>query len=186
MNIVQLFLLLTRLVFPITEQTGIEKILQNRDTFPVPPTDHKTLFYLQRSLDVNSIIYEMNTDKNGKPDLNSPVNIFWHHHSTGERSPLSAPQRKFAYGVKWVLISAEKSIFKINLAAYKKVDLYITQATNKNKFLAIAYIKGRSVVVKRIFVNITGGTPLHPKVAWIKLFGHDLISGEATEEKFIP
>src|SRR6185436_8481728 len=105
MILVKVFLLLAGFATQVTRQTHIEKVNLQQDTFPVPASGHKTLFYLQRSLDFNSIIYEMNLDDKGKPDLVSPVNIYWLNHATGEHSPLSAAQRKWAYGVRSTLVS---------------------------------------------------------------------------------
>jgi hypothetical protein len=183
MTIVQLFLLFKGLVMPFTTQIVPERVRQQTDSFPVPPINHKTLFYLQRNLDLNSVIYEMNFDDNGKPNDLSPVNVSWLINKTGKRIPLSMAQRKWAYGVKSTVIVADNPLIKINIAAYKKVDIYLSYSSAAEKYVAIVYIDERSVVVKRVFVNITGGTSIRPKVAWIKLFGNDLNSGKAVEKK---
>src|SRR5688572_10785112 len=68
--------------------------------FPVPGGNQKQLFYLQRTPNTNTIVYELNY-KNGVIDPDNPVHEFWiRYQENGQRQELSYIQRKFAYGIK--------------------------------------------------------------------------------------
>src|ERR1700741_2751609 len=44
--------------------------------FPIPPQTKSMLFYIQRSTNSNTIIYDANI-KNGKIDADKALNIYW-------------------------------------------------------------------------------------------------------------
>ena len=56
------------------------------EKFPVLPDNISRLFYVQRSPNANTIVYELNTGKNGQLDLENPVHVYWIRY--GELSPL--------------------------------------------------------------------------------------------------
>jgi hypothetical protein len=157
-----------------------------QDTLPVPPPNPKMLFYLQRNLDRNTLIYEINMSEDGKVNQASPVNIYWIKDKTGERTPLTVAQKKLSYGVRSRPVNPEKSSFRINLIAYKKMDIHLIHSETRNKYLAIVYLDGKPVVISRVFVNITGGAPLSPRVEYIQVTGTDLKNGMQVMEKLRP
>src|SRR4051812_538498 len=70
-----------------------------QENFPVPPASASQLFYLQRTPNTNTIVYELNL-KNGVPDADNPVHAFWlRYQEKGQQEELSYIQRKFAYGI---------------------------------------------------------------------------------------
>ena len=68
--------------------------------YPKPPVTAERLFYVQRSQNTNTIVYDVNIDKNGKPNADEPVKVYWIRYADkGQQADLSYIQRKFAYGV---------------------------------------------------------------------------------------
>ncbi len=73
---------------------------QGQASYPVPQKTDKLLFYLQRSHNKNTIVYELNTLPDGKVDVKNPIHVSWiRFEEAGRRAELSFIQRR-AFGVK--------------------------------------------------------------------------------------
>ena len=67
--------------------------------FPIPTGVPNQLFYLQRSQNINTVIYELNL-KNGLVDSLEPVHIFWICYAEkSQREELTGIQKKYAYRI---------------------------------------------------------------------------------------
>jgi hypothetical protein len=160
---------------------------KTRDTFPVPDSNPKMLFYLQRSLDINTIVYEANYMNDGTLFEEMPVNIYWiDYEHKARRSSLTKAQRKYAYGIKGKLQGPEKAHYLINIVSYKKVNIFLKPGEKDKKYAAYVIINGKPAILKRIFINIIGGTPISPKIAFIQLEGIDLRTSASVREQFVP
>ena len=83
-----------------------QKITPMYDPMPVPPDKKSMLFYLQRTMDKNTVIYETNADANGSINVKDPIKIYWiDYDEGGGTSELTVTQNKLAYGLKVKLIS---------------------------------------------------------------------------------
>ena len=70
-----------------------------KDTYPAPKADN-LLFYLQRTKNKNTIIYELNTLANGTINQQEPVHACWlRYEEGGKRMELSYVQKKLAFGI---------------------------------------------------------------------------------------
>src|SRR5438552_3281274 len=70
-------------------------------SYPTPPRNKNSLFYVQRSKNVNAIVYEANIKSDGTLDKEEPVKIYWiRYTSDSTRAPLTFIQNKYAYGIK--------------------------------------------------------------------------------------
>ena len=65
-----LLIVLLSMIFSITN------VAISQDKFPTPAGNPKQLFYLQRTSNTNTIVYELNY-KNGLLDEDEPVHVFW-------------------------------------------------------------------------------------------------------------
>lgn len=154
--------------------------------FPVPPANANRLFYLQRTINRNTLIYEVNYATDGSINHKKPIKIYWIDYEDGEKiSELTYAQNKFAYGVKVLEIEGTQPLFKINLVSYKKVDLYLKPKALGGYALHVI-LKGKPCILHRVLVNITGGTSLDPDVSDVELSGKDIATGELVVEKFKP
>jgi hypothetical protein len=154
--------------------------------FPSPPPNAKSLFYLQRTIDRNTLVYETNHNADGSLNRKNPINIYWIDYENGATiSQLTYAQNKFAYGVKVFAIGEKEPVFKINLVSYKKIDLYL-KPSDKGGYAIHVILNGKPCLLHRVLVNITGGTNLNPDVAYIELIGKALATGEQVSEKFKP
>src|SRR5580765_3967987 len=76
-------------------------LAQDGKVFPVPSGNDNQLFYLQRTPNTNTVVYEVKYTKTGQLDTTEPVHVFWIRYAEkGQRAELSYIQRHFAYGIK--------------------------------------------------------------------------------------
>lgn len=148
--------------------------------FPIPSINNQ-LFYLQRDPDANTLIYKLNM-KGGQVDSDNPVNVFWIRYAeNGELKPLSAIQRKLAYGIKTRLIEAGKH--ELRFVSFPRLPLYLVKSGSNNgspanRYYVYANIEDRQMILNRVFVRIQGGSFIMPNVLYIELNGKDSQTGK--------
>ena len=146
-------------------------------SFPVPPVNKESLFYLQRTPNTNTIICELN-EQNGVLDKEDPVHVLWIRYTEQkQRQELSFIQRHFAYGLK------EKDLgndtWELRFVSYRKIPLYLMKSPTDNKHHVYATITGRSAILSRIYIRIDpGGTFWSPNVKYLELEGVDVQNGQ--------
>src|SRR5438046_3039937 len=122
MNLAKIFLVIITFTGLNLNAFAQEKI------FPVP-TGSKQLFYLQRTHNINTIVYELNY-KDGIIDEENPVLPVWiRYQEQGQRKELSFIQRKFAYGLKTKKISETQ--YELSFVSYKNHKMYLRQGADK-------------------------------------------------------
>ncbi|MEO8759274.1 MAG: DUF4833 domain-containing protein [Bacteroidia bacterium] len=155
--------------------------------FPKPDNIPNMLFYVQRTFNINTLVYELNV--NDKQELNEtdPVKIHWINYASDNSSEgLSYVQRKYAYGLEVKLIDAEKKSYSLNFVSYKKKKLYLIKSVADNKYHVFCDINNKLVTLDRIFIQIEGGSFWVPHVRYIDISGKDLTKNEEVSERVIP
>lgn len=148
--------------------------------FPVPTGNSKQLFYLQRTPNTNTIVYELNY-KNGVIDKENPIQEFWiRYQERGQREELSYIQKKFAYGIKTKFISENQ--YELSIVAYKKYKMYLRQGPDK-KFYVYITINQKQAILTRIFLQINGGAFWSPNIEYIDVYGIDPKSRAIVKER---
>jgi phosphatidylglycerophosphate synthase len=147
------------------------------DTFPVPPVNANSLFYLQRTPNINTIICELN-QKNGVIDKDEPVNVLWIRYTEQrKREKLSWIQRTFAYGLNEKDLG--NGVFELRFVSYKKIAMYLMKWSGDNKQHVFVSIDGRQAILSRIYIRIDpGGTFWSPNVKFLELKGVDVQNGK--------
>jgi len=143
-----------------------------QDSFPVPPHTRNSLFYLQRTPNINTIICELN-EKDGIPDKEEPVHVLWIRYTEKkQREELSFLQRHFAYGIKARPMGNDR--YELHFVSYKKIPFYLMRSPVDNKHHVYASITGKQALLTRIFIKINpGGTFWSPNVEYFELKGLD-------------
>ncbi|GAA4451349.1 DUF4833 domain-containing protein [Rurimicrobium arvi] len=153
------------------------------DTFPVPKTYDNLLFYLQRTPNTNTVMYELNFDKEtGKLDEDNPVHVYWIRY-TEEGNPkkeLNFIQRKYAYGLKYKRIS--ENHWEVRFVCTSKKVLHLQKAAD-GKYYMFVNANGLNTVLKRVYIKIDGGTFWSPNVLYIELKGTDVNTGKVNMER---
>jgi len=152
------------------------------DTFPVPPVNNNQLFYLQRTSNKNTIVYDLNI-KNGTLDKDEPVHVYWIRYSDqGQRQELSYIQRTFAYGIKATAL-ANNGGYVMHFVSYKKYPLYLVKSAVDNKYRVYTTVNSKTVVLNRIFIKINGGSFWSPKVEYVEIKGVDPSNGKEITDR---
>jgi hypothetical protein len=171
--------LMTRLVF------GIILIIpkaysQDSLKFPTPSGNPSQLFFLQRSQNTNTVIYELNF-KDGVMDTVEPVHIFWICYAEhGQREELTEIQRKRAYGLETKHITKEH--YELRFLANKKYVLDLMKGPD-HKFHIYNMINQKQVIFSKIYLQLHGGTLFSPNIEYVVLTGIDPASGTEVSEK---
>lgn len=154
------------------------------DTFPVPQLYKGMLFYVQRTPNTNTIMYEVNV-KDGKLDADNPVHVYWIRYAdNGEKKELNYIQRKFAYGLNVKKLGENN--YDLRFVSYNKHPLYLRKATDNNYYI-YTDIAGKQAALRRIYIRIDpGGTFWSPNVKYIELKGTEVTTGKEISERFKP
>jgi hypothetical protein len=160
------------------------------DTFPVPTGNKKMLFYVQRTHNTNTIVYELNYANDSTLNQSAPIHAYWVRYADkgedkGKSQELSYIQKQYAYGVVTQLIDKEKQTFKVNFVSYKKRDIFLMRSKTDKGYSAYITINGKLVYLEKVFVKIEGGTFWVPHITYVEVTGRDL-SGKEVSEKIIP
>jgi hypothetical protein len=147
------------------------------ETFPVPPNNSHSLFYLQRTPNSNTIIVELN-EKEGIVDKEEPAHVLWVRYTEqGQRQELNWIQRHFAYGLKTEDMGNDT--WELRFVSYKKLPMYLKRSPVDNKHHVYVTISGKQALLSRVYIRIDpGGTFWAPNVKWLELKGTDTQTGK--------
>ena len=152
------------------------------DDMPVPEGFTDLLFYVQRSKDQNTVIYELNKDESGKLIEDDPIRVFWvKYEDDSSTSSLSFLQRRYAYGVD---VTKKEDEYKLKFSVFKKRDAYLRFDEESGNYYVYTTINKKKAVLQKIFVEITGGSFMIPKIGMVDFYGSDPKTGEHVHEKF--
>ncbi len=181
------FILFITLSNFLVAQEAIKKVEGGiSDTFPVPTTKN-LLFYVQRTHNKNTIVYDINYNADSTINNKKPVNAYWIRYSDGGgEAPLSYIQQHYAYGIRSELVDSVKMIFKLNFVSYEKRDIYLIKNKTDKKYKAYIYINGKLSVLTKIFVKIEGGTFWVPHITSVEISGISIPQRNVVKEIFKP
>lgn len=173
MKIVVLCCLSATLFFP---DTSVDP-----SKFPVPPYSKKSLFYIHRSTNPNTVVYEANFLGNGiNPD--NPVNVYWIR--VGEKAAqrgLNYLEKTFAYGVKSEAI--DKLRYHVQFVASKSKTMEVS-LDESGQARAMMSINGQPARLTKIFVQVAEDG-WWPRIAYIEFFGVDSRTNQPAYEKMM-
>ena len=159
-----------------------------QSSFPTPPNAPQRLFYVQRTGNTNTIVYDANTINNGRAfDRKQPIHIYWLRYAEdGKAAPLNYLQRTMAYGVELRPANNHPGEYEFNVVSYPKRRLRLTIDAGGRPHAVLA-INGKPAWLNRVFVKIEGKkVGIIPNVKYVELFGTDPETGNAVYERFIP
>lgn len=141
------------------------------------------LFQLGRSKNANVVEYSARVLPDQLLDRSEPVGADWIMKAEdGRREPLSALERRFAYGLSVKSLRPGRA-YLLRLKAFGARAIKVVLRSKRYVGeLPIGGVKSRLV---RIFVHEREGE-FEPKVRSIELFGVSLANGRATHERVVP
>ena len=155
------------------------------DRFPTPPNSPTRLFYIQRSSNANTVVYDANLLPNKTLNPKDPVYTYWiRYGEKGQKEELTTIQRTLAYGLYTNPIASEPNTFEGYFLAYRKRKFVVKLDAKGNPF-ALFPINNKLQILKRVYVSVDE-THFMPGVYYIELFGKDPVSGKDVYERFKP
>jgi len=152
--------------------------------FPVPKGISNQLFYLQRDPNLNTLIYELNLNKDGDVNEDQPVLAYWIRYDENQaKKDLSYVQRKFAYGVDTKKLGKDQ--YELRFVSHKKLPLYLSKSADDKKYHVYVTINNKKLLLDRIFVRIEGGSFWIPNVKYVELRGINQTNGAVVTERLI-
>lgn len=154
--------------------------------FPIPSESNRRLFYVQRSTNSNTIIYDANLLADKSINTEKPIDAYWiMYENGGKRKDLSFIQRKLAYGVE-VTPSLKKDQYDFNIVSYPKKKLKLVKDPISG-VCALMSIGGKTGKLKKVFVQVdpAGAFSLSPDIKYVEIFGTDYFTGQPLYEKII-
>ena len=180
------FFILALLFFLATGFVNDSGSKENK-VFPKPERTKNLLFYVQRTININTLVYEINTDDKGQINTTDPIKINWVNYATnGSKEGLNYIQRKYAYGLETKLTDAEKKSFVFNFVSYRKKQLYLMKSALDNRYDVFVEINHKLVILNSVFIQIEGGSFWVPKIKYIEITGKDVSKNEDVVERIIP
>jgi hypothetical protein len=157
-----------------------------KDTYPVPAYTDKLLFYLQRSKDKNTIMYELNTLPDGTPNMEEPIHAYWYHYDDGGIiTELTYIQKKLAFGINAEITDRLKGNFALTVVSYKSRTLFLQKRLINNvyKYRVFMVINGKISMLQSVFVNVVDNFLYYPTVKNVELYGIDAKTGGKVFER---
>lgn len=150
--------------------------------FPIPPYSKKSLFYIHRSPNPNTVIYEVNLTEKNVIDPKNPVKIYWiRYGEKGQYRELNYVERTFAYGVKSEPIDSK--LYNVQFVASKDKSFQVS-VDERGQALATMVISGKRSKLTKIFVQVAE-EGWWPKVAYVEFFGIDTETNKPAYEKML-
>ncbi|MBT8231755.1 MAG: DUF4833 domain-containing protein [Saprospiraceae bacterium] len=149
--------------------------------YPIPKNIAGLLFYIQRNLNKNTVVYAINKDANGYLNETFPMKVFWIKYDNGAViAELNKLQTKaFGYSSKKI----NNTTFEFVMDSHKQLRFFIAQ-NEQNEFNIITKINSKDALLSNIYVyaNEFG---LFPKVEYIELYGNHIDSDLPSYEKIL-
>lgn len=153
------------------------------EDFPVPAEPNQ-IFYVQRSLNSNTIVYTARIGDDGKLDPKRPVDVFWRRYNDeGERKELSSLERSMAFGVKSDPVEDEPGSFMIRVVSYPRraALLKIVDGVPRLEMK----VAGVPAKLDHAYLDVDDSGSV-PSVNRVDLYGVSLADGKPLKESFKP
>jgi hypothetical protein len=152
--------------------------------FPTPKNIDNMLFYIQRDPNINTAIYAINYQENGKINKSNPIKAYWIRYAeNGEKKDFNYMQRKFAYGLESKTLNNEE--FELQFVSYKKLPLTLKKIDSDQKYHVFVSVNQKRIQVEKIFVRIEGGSFWLPNVKYAEVTGVETSSNKIITERML-
>ncbi|MBL0328266.1 MAG: DUF4833 domain-containing protein [Bacteroidetes bacterium] len=154
-----------------------------RTMYPKPQGIENMLFYIQRTINSNTIVYALNQNNDGSLNETEPIKVYWIKYEQGGKiDPLTYIQKNYAYGIKSTLLDKEKKSYLIEFVSYHKRQFYLLKSKADNKYHVWGYFNNKLTILNNILVKIEGGTFWVPNIKYVEVKTMDpTVSEEITE-----
>jgi hypothetical protein len=180
----KLLVVITIVVITISQNLSAQSKNPSPLHFPTPKNIDNLLFYVQRDPNINTAIYAVNYQENGKINQSNPIKAYWIRYAEkGEKKDFNYVQRKFAYGIETKPIADDE--FELQFVSYKKLPLTLKKTDSDQKYHVFVNVNQKKIQVEKIFVRIEGGSFWLPNVKYAEVTGIDTSSNKAITERIL-
>jgi hypothetical protein len=153
--------------------------------YPVPQLNEKVLFYVQRTHNRNTVIYELNYQFDGNIDKKEPLHPMWiRYEEGGGRKDLSFIQNR-VYGLN--VKQLDKDTWLMHFRSYNKRVIYLRRNEKNNTFRAMILINGKIANLTSLFIfSVTNTMGIPSSAKYIDISGTDPVTGAVVLERVIP
>jgi hypothetical protein len=153
-----------------------------RPEFPVP-NEPNQLFYIERSVNANTVVYAARFDKHGQIDSRKPVDVYWRWYNVdGHRKPLNFIEDMLAYGVRTLPIDPPNAV-AVKVVALPERQLVVDEDA-KGRPEALIQIGKRTAKLVYVYLQVDN-SGLMPNVTALDLFGVDKTTGKILREHIV-
>ncbi len=126
--------------------------VQAQASYPVPAKDKDMLFYLQRTFNRNTIVFELNRKKDNTLDTITPVNLHWiRYEENGQKANLTTIQR-IVFGLKCIPTNKTKTSFLLVNKKIEKMKINL-EKSNSEDYKAFMKINNQKTELERIYTK---------------------------------
>ena len=153
------------------------------EDFPVP-TEENQVFFVQRSINSNTIVYTARLREDGTLDPKRPVEVFWRRfNDEGERKELSSLERSMAFGVKSEPVAGQPGSYMIRVVSYPKRAALLKIVDGVPRLeMKVAGVPAR---LDHAYLDVDDSGSV-PSVNRVDLYGIELATGKPVQESFKP
>ncbi len=153
------------------------------EDFPVPHEPNQ-IFYVQRSLNSNTIVFAARLRPAGGLDAKSPVDVYWRRYNDeGERKELSGIERSLAFGVKADPVAGQPGSFMVRVVSYPDRPALLRMAGGAPRLEM--KVAGEPSRLDHAYLEVDDSGSV-PHVRQVHLFGYSLATGKPVSESFTP
>lgn len=153
------------------------------EDYPVPREPNQ-VFFVQRSLNSNTIVYAAEIDGEGRLDPKRPVDVYWRRYNDeGERKELSGLERSMAFGVKTDAVPGKPNSFMVRVVSYPKRPALLRVVDGVPRLeMKVAGVPAR---LDHAYLDVDDSGSV-PSVNRVDLYGFALADGRPLKESFKP
>jgi hypothetical protein len=161
-------------------------IFSSWSTNEVTVKEHPNLlFYIERNLNKNTVIYEANFDENGQLHKKTPIKAHWlMFENSGEPEQLNYAEQRMAYGIKCSVDKKVEHTYQVKLVADESRGFTLEQ-TAPFKAQITTVLNGEQVQLTRLYIKADNSS-FWPEIDYILLEGKDLKTDSVVSEKVSP
>lgn len=151
------------------------------ENYPVPKDIKGLLFYIQRNLNKNTVIYTINQNSDGFLNTDFPMNVFWIKYTEGGiKSDLNYLQTKaFGYTSKQI----NNNTFEFKMDSHMALRFFIAKDSTDN-YNIITKINSKDAILSNIYV-FANEFGIFPKVEYVELYGEYLEDNASCYQKIL-
>lgn len=167
-----------------SQVTELDRIPRVRPEYPVPD-EPNMLFYIERSVNSNTVVYAAHLDVHGRIDPEAPVDAYWRWYNVdGHRKPLNFIERMMAYGVNSVAHGGPGGAVTFKVAALPERKLVLDLDSHGHPE-ALMRFGSRWARLDYVYLVVDDSGML-PSVTAMDILGFDKLTGKPLKEHVVP